>query len=202
EDRQLLEHQPDLSVVLSELDHVWKRAAAITAVIVEELDDAHIAAGIAGNVGHRRAEDRLGIVGDRFLLLLGLLSCLALVELGGHLDEDLGVLGQVVAQDAFDAGLVGRDWARSAGELAWGGVAEDEIARAGRRHGSDRGGHGHIKEDFSQVHVFESPGEMAQSVVGTWKAIISSARSQFGVPSTNPALARLACSLASFSRPS
>ena len=48
----------------------------------------------------------------------------------------------------------------------------------------------------------DSPGGMAHSAVGIWKARISSARSQFGVPSTNPALARLACCLASFSRPS
>src|SRR6476660_9648907 len=115
ENRQFLQHQADLAIAVDELDHVGQRAAAISAVIVEELDHAHIPAGIAGNVGYRRAEDRVGIVGDRLFLLRRLLFGLALVELGGHLDEDLGVLGEVVAQDAFDAGLVGSDRPRSAG---------------------------------------------------------------------------------------
>ena len=109
EDRQLLQHQPDLAVVVDELDHVGQRAAAIAAIVVEELDHAHIAVGIAGDMGNRRAEDRVGILGDGLLLLRRLLFGLALVELGGHLDEDLGVLGEVVAQDLLDAGLLRRD---------------------------------------------------------------------------------------------
>src|SRR4029077_2951508 len=106
----------DFAVVVDELEHVGQRPLAVAAIVVEELNDAHIAAGIAGNVGDRRAEELVGIVGDGLLLLRRLLGGLALVELGGHLDEDLGVLGEVVAQDAFDAGLVGRDRPRSTGE--------------------------------------------------------------------------------------
>ena len=60
-------------------------------------------------MGNRRAEERGGILGDGLLLLLGLLDSLALVELGGHLDKDLRVLGEVVAHDLLDAGLLRRD---------------------------------------------------------------------------------------------
>ena len=101
----------------------------------------------------------------------------------------------------FDAGLVGRDRPRSTGEFTCRAVAEDEIARTGGRHGGDRGSHGHVKEDFVEVHISGSPGEMAQSAVGTWKASISSARSQFGVPSIRSGLGTFGLLLGKFQSP-
>ena len=102
EDRQLLQHEAHLVVVIDELDHVGQRAAAIAAIVVEELDHAHIAVGVAGDEGERRAEDGVGILADDLLLLRRLLGRLALVELGRHLDQDLGVLGEIVAHDVDD----------------------------------------------------------------------------------------------------
>ena len=39
---------------------------------------------------------------DGLFLLLRLLGRLALVELGRHLDQDLGILGEIVAHDLLD----------------------------------------------------------------------------------------------------
>ena len=82
--------------------------AAIGAIVVEELDHAHVAIWISRHVGNRRPEDRIGIFGDGLFLLGFLLGGLALVELIRHLDQDFGVLGEVVAHDPLDARLVGR----------------------------------------------------------------------------------------------
>jgi hypothetical protein len=91
---------------VDELDHVGQGAAAEAAIVVEELDHAHIAVRIACRVGERRAEDRLCVIADDLLLLFGLIRRLTLIKLGRHLDQDLGILDEVVADDVGDSLLI------------------------------------------------------------------------------------------------
>ena len=67
EDRQLLQHKPHLVVVIDELDDVGQGAAAIAAIVIEELDHAHIAVRVASDVGEGRAENGIGVVADDLL---------------------------------------------------------------------------------------------------------------------------------------
>ena len=70
------------------------------------------------------------------LLLLGLLGRLALVELGRHLDQDLGVLGQIIVDDVDDLFLL----ERLAGSVDQAGGRAPQNGKGGA--GDDRGHHG------------------------------------------------------------
>ena len=137
EDRQLLQHKPHLLVVIDELDDVGQRAAAIAAIVVEELDHAHIAVRVAGDVGEGRAENGIGVVADDLLLFRLLLGRLALVELARHLDQDLGVLGEIVADDIDD--LLVLDSCTRKGQHARRHARQDRQGGDGHERGHDGG---------------------------------------------------------------
>ena len=89
------------------------------------------------------------------LLLLGLLGRLALVELGRHLDQDLGVLGEIVVDDVDDLLLL----ERLAGGIdhAWGRAPQHGKRGAGDERGHD-GGHERGHKACLEVHAEISGG--------------------------------------------
>ncbi len=62
QDRQLLEDEADLLVVLDQPLHFGQPALAVAAVEIEEFDDGDIAIGIAGDGAVRAAKDRLAVL--------------------------------------------------------------------------------------------------------------------------------------------
>src|SRR5262249_25389229 len=151
-----LEHQTDLAVVLDELHHVGHRLAALAAIVIEELDQADIATGIADHVGHWRPEDGVGVLRDRLLLLRFLLRRLAFVALVGRLAQTLGVLGEVFAPGLPDPDPVRRRGAERS-------VGQDEIARGCRRCYGHGCSYGHVEEDFVAGHALLLRGWLSWS---------------------------------------
>ena len=78
------------------------RAFAVAAIVVEELDEGDVAVLVAERDVARRVEDRIGILGDAGLVLLGFGGGLALAQFGHRLFEHLGMGDQIVPDDALD----------------------------------------------------------------------------------------------------
>ncbi len=72
--RKLLQHDLKLGIVLQEVEHVAHRAFAITAIVIEELDEGDVAVLVAEHDAVRRVEDRVGVLRDTGLVLLVVLG--------------------------------------------------------------------------------------------------------------------------------
>ena len=59
-----------LPVAFDELDQVRQRAAAIAAIVIEELHDSDVAVGVTGGMGNRRAEEGVRILADNLCAAL------------------------------------------------------------------------------------------------------------------------------------
>ena len=102
EDRVFLHDDANVRVLLGELLDLIKSALAPAAVVIEELDDGDVALLVAEDEINIRAEQLGLVLDDQFLVFAGLGFRLLALELAAHLDQDLGVLDQVVANDALD----------------------------------------------------------------------------------------------------
>src|SRR5262249_15145328 len=100
--REFLQDDLELGIVLQQREHVVHRALAVPAVVVKELNKSDIAVRISKNDLTRRAEDGLRVLLDRRLVLFRVRGALTLVELGHRILNDLRVRDEVVAQDALD----------------------------------------------------------------------------------------------------
>src|SRR5579883_1465485 len=105
--RKLLQHDLQLGIVLHEVEHVGHRALAVTAIVVEELDEGDVAVLVAERHAARRVEDRIRVLRDHRLMLGLVCGRLAFGQFVHRLLEDLGVADEVVPDDAFDVALLG-----------------------------------------------------------------------------------------------
>ncbi len=104
EHREFLEHDLEVGVVGDQLLHVGLGAAAVAAVVVEELDQRDVALRVADHHLARRGEEELAVVADRGDLrglLRGVLLALQFVD---RVADDLGIGDQVVADEL---GIIG-----------------------------------------------------------------------------------------------
>ncbi len=90
-----------------------------------------------------------------FCCFADLLGLLALVELGGHLDQDFGVLGEIVVDDIDDRLLVERR--RGSIDHARRHAPDDEEGGRGHERGND-GGHERGGEASLEGHAEISGG--------------------------------------------
>jgi hypothetical protein len=77
-------------------------ALAVAAIVIEELDDRHIALRIAERNVIGRGEDSLLVVGDRALRLGLLLRFLLLLQGFLHFDQDFRVLDEILLNEVAD----------------------------------------------------------------------------------------------------
>ncbi len=103
---EFLEHDLELGIVLHQREHVGHGALAVAAIVIEELDEGDVAVRIAEHDLVRRGEQRLRMLLDRGLVLLGFRGGLALLELGHRLLQHLRMRDQIVVHDAFDLALL------------------------------------------------------------------------------------------------
>ena len=96
----------ELGIGLHHVEHVGHGALAVAAVVVEELDEVDVAFGIADDDVALGVEQRLRIVLDRDLMLLGFGHGLPLFELGDRLLQHLRVLQEILPDDALDLGAL------------------------------------------------------------------------------------------------
>ncbi len=110
EDREFGKHHANGFVGLDQLLDFAETAAAVAAVVVEELDDRDIAVRISGHRRVRRAIDVLGVLSDERLRLCCVLLGDFAFKRALHLEHDLGIFQQVVFDDALDRELlIGRE---------------------------------------------------------------------------------------------
>jgi hypothetical protein len=133
---EFLEHDLELGVVLQEREHVAHCVLAVAAIVIEEFDEGDVAIVIAERDLPRRHEQRLRILLDGGLALLGDGGVLLLLEFGHRVLENLRVRDEVFADDGLDLAALRR------GEF---GGACDERRRSRDEHGAGQnegaGGH-------------------------------------------------------------
>ena len=99
---KFLEHDLELGIVLEQREHVAHGAFAVAAIVVEELDEGDVAVGVAEHDLVRRGEQRLGIVLDGGLVLLGLGRGLPPLQFGDGFLQHFRILDQIFAHDGAD----------------------------------------------------------------------------------------------------
>src|SRR5690606_12604412 len=150
-----------------------------------------------------RIEDLVGIGGNRFLALAALLLLLARLERFLHLEHDLGIGDQVVANDALDRRAIrgGAGFGGRAGGLAAERNAQSEHGcRSQYATGRDDAC---LFHDRLRCHSVRRRRPICQFrfLPGTLNVMMSSARSQPGEPRFSFDWARVAKILASSNRP-
>ncbi len=130
-DREFLQHDLELGIVLHQREHVVHGALAVAAVVVEELNEGDVAVRISQNDLARRAEDGLRILLDRRLVLFRIRRGLTFLELGHRVLDDFRVGDQVVAHDALHfAALAGGQFIGARG--LWHGYRQEKPRRRQR----------------------------------------------------------------------
>ena len=105
-DGEFLEYEAQVGVGLGEGEHVFLRTLAVAAIVIIELDDGGLAVGVADIAIVGRIEDLLlGVLDDLQMgdaLLFGLLGLECLL----HVQQHLGIVDEIVADDQLDLGAV------------------------------------------------------------------------------------------------
>src|SRR6266700_2907722 len=96
-----------LRILLHQVDHVGQRPFAIAAVVIEELDQRHVALAISDRDLARRVEQRLTVLLDAVPVLDCIGVALALFELAEDFLKHLGMGDEIVLDDAFDLAALG-----------------------------------------------------------------------------------------------
>ena len=118
-------------------EHVVHGALAVAAIVIEELDEGDVAVRIAERDLARRGKQRLRVLLDRDLMLLGFGRGLALLQFGHRLLQHFRMGEQIVVHDAFDlAALRGRE-IRRARTACGAAMASNAAQTAAIRRGLD-----------------------------------------------------------------
>ena len=105
--RKFLEHDAKLRILLHQVEHVGQRPFAIAAVVIEELDQRHVALAISDRDLARRVEQRLTVLLDAVPVLGCIGVALALFELVEDFLKHLGMGDEIVLDDAFNLAALG-----------------------------------------------------------------------------------------------
>ena len=149
--REFLEHDLQLGIALHQFHHVEHRALAVAAIVIEELDEGDVAVLVAERHVARRVEDRIGVLGDAGLVLLGFGGGLPLGQFGHRLFEHLGMGDQVVPDDVLDV------FALDIGE-ALRGSRQRRAARVMQTGDREQGGSKVTEQRHRQILRWRVPG--------------------------------------------
>ena len=106
ENREFLEHETQIRIRLGQGEHVFLRALAVAAIVIIELDDGGLAVGVADIAVVGGIEDLLPGVLDDLEMGDSLLLCLLGLERLLHVEQNLGVVDEIIADDQLDLGAV------------------------------------------------------------------------------------------------
>ena len=137
EDREIPKDDTEILVILHQTLEVAQGALAVAAIVVEELDQRDRAFRIADDETVGRVDQGTAEVPERLLARVRLRHLLLCIELGDGVAQNLGVLHQVVLDDALDLGRLIR------GELRRRDGRGIEAEQAAEREGDERSAQAH-----------------------------------------------------------
>ena len=108
QDRPLLVDEAELGVFLEQPRDAWRHGLAIRAEVIEELDDGGTSGWVAGDRGAGVVLQLVALGGKHRPLAFVFGYGLACLQNPQRLNDDLGILQDVIAGNAFDRlGLIG-----------------------------------------------------------------------------------------------